>query len=386
MRIWSIFRKTLVEQVRDYASLLMVIVLCPFFVFLYWAMTGGGSTSYRILVMNQDQAIADSARCYGDQIVQALQNLKYPNGLNMLKVEQITDRTIAVKKIKDRQAAAFLVIPTDFSAVVSVAEKPMNSRHTDMTVAGDAANPAYAIASVVTLNTADQVIQRITGSKPAIGWQEELVGSSKGRTEFEMYVPGLLILAILMVIFTTALPLVREREERTLRRLRLSCTSSFDLLAGVSAAQIIIGSISVIVTFVTAQTLGFHSEGSLLSAIIIGILTVGSVVAFGLFTACFCKNATAVLTIGTFPFFILMWFTGAAMPLPRLELFSIGSRTFAFNDFLPPTHAVVAMNKVLSFGATLREVWPELAMILFLTVIYYYGAVLVFQRTQMNKM
>jgi ABC-2 type transport system permease protein len=386
MRVWSVFRKTVLEQVREWASLLMVIILCPFFVFLYWAMTGGGSTSYKILIMNLDQARPPLVKVYGSEVVSALSGLKYANGRPMVITELEHDRALANEKLKNRQAAALLIIPSDFTEKLNSLRADGRTTPTAVTVVGDAANPAYTFASILALSAADQIVQTITGIKPPVGWNEEFVTRAKPRTEFEMYVPGLLVLAILMVLFTTALPLVREREDRTLRRLRLSCMRPFDLLTGVSLAQVVIGTISVILTFLTAQALGFHSEGSLWAAVFVGIVTVGSVVAMGLLTACFCKNATAVLTIGTFPFFILMWFTGAAMPLPRVELFSIGSRIFAINDILPPTHAVIAMNKILSFGATLQEVLPDVGIMVLLTVFYYFGAVVIFQKTQMRTM
>ncbi len=247
------------------------------------------------------------------------------------------------------------------------------------------ANPAYTVASILALTATDQVMQSVTEQKPVIGWNEEFLSSRKPRTEFEVYVPGLLVLSIIMLVFTTALPLVRERENRTLRRFRLSCATSFDLLTGVSLAQVIIGSIAVILTFYTAVALGFHCEGSLWAALAVSILTVGSVIAVGIITACFCKNATAVLTIGTLPFFLFMWFTGAAMPMPSPVLFSLAGHDIAFNDILPPTHAVIAINKIVSFGAAFSEVLPEMVIMLFLTVVYYFLGVLVYKRTHLHE-
>jgi ABC-2 type transport system permease protein len=161
--------------------------------------------------------------------------------------------------------------------------------------------------------------------------------------------------------------------------------TSFDLLGGISLAQIVIGALSVILTFAVAAALGFRSEGSLFAATAVAILSAGSVIAVGLVTACFCKNATAVLTIGTLPFFLLMWFSGAAMPMSRVTLFALGSHQFALNDVLPPTHAVIALNKILSMGASLGEVWYELAMLAGLTVVYFAAAVWIYKRTQLRR-
>ncbi|MBN2357236.1 ABC transporter permease [candidate division KSB1 bacterium] len=384
MKVWAVFRKTLLEQKRDLASLLMVLLFCPFFVYLYWLMSGGGSMSYHVIIINEDAGFRQVNE--GENVIAALESLKYESDAPIVKVRRMQDRTKADERLKNRYDAAMLIIPPDFSRAMYDSREHAGGFDNRVTIVGDPGNPTYTVASILALTAVDQVVQEKMCYKPPVGWQEEFINSNKPRSEFETYVPGLLVLAIMMLLFTTALPLVREREAKTLRRLQLSSTTSFDLLTGISLAQIIIGAVTIVLTFYTAIALGFRSEGPLWIAMVIGVLTTFSVVAVGLLTACFCKNATAVLTIGTFPFFLLMWFTGAGFPVPRLILFAYGARQFALNDILPPTHAVIAMNKVLSMGATFIDVWPEMALMMALTVIYYALGVTIFKRTQMRRL
>jgi ABC-2 type transport system permease protein len=388
MRLLAVFRKTLREQMRDWASLSMVIVLCPFFVFLYWLMTGGGTTSYKVLVINQDRgAIVEgrARRTEGDRVVAAMKAVQYANGSPMLRVEKAADRAAADIQLRDRYAAVLLVLPADFSRTLHKKELGIEAAGDPVIVSGDTGNPAYAIASILVFTALDAVTREVSGIRPPVEWKEEFVSGTQPRSEFETYVPGLLVLSIILLIFTTALPLVREREDKTLRRLRLTRMTAFDLLGGVSLAQVVIGALAVVTTFAAALLLGFHSRGPILAAVAVGVLTAGSVIAVGLVTACFCRSATAVLTIGTLPFFLLMWFSGAAMPLPRVVLFSLGARSFAVNDILPPTHAVTALNKILSLGAGLGGVVYELTMIALLTAVYFAAAVWIYRRTQLRK-
>lgn len=387
MKLLAYFGKTVREQARDLASLSMVLVLCPLFVLLYWFIAGGGSTSYKVLVLNRDAGIAFDGRGLvkeGDRVVEALRGLAYKSGDPMLRVQAVSDRAKADSDLRNRYAAALVVLPEDFSRMLH-APADERSKFTPVVLSGDAGNVAYAVASVLVYAGLDAVVQTLGSYTPPFNWKEEFVSGAQPRTEFEAYVPGLLILSIILLIFTTALPLIREREERTLRRLRVSRLTVFDLLGGVSLAQVALGAVSIILTLITAALLGFRSEGSLLAAGLVALACVGSVVAVGLLTACFCRNATAVLTIGTLPFFLLMWFSGAAMPLNRLTLFAVGSRQLAINDLLPPTHAVIAMNKILSFGAPLGDVAYELAMLVGLTAIYFAAAVWIYRRTQWRK-
>jgi len=387
MRVLAVFRKTVREQMRDLASLSMVLVLCPLFVLLYWLIAGGGSTSYKILVINNDAGIALEGRGVvreGDRFVEALRGLKYQHGDPMLRVEVVTDRAAADEALRNRYAAALLVFPQDLSRMLHVPPEE-RMRFEPVILSGDANNVAFAIASAISFTALEAVIQTLGGYNPPFHWKEEFIGGAKPRSEFDAYVPGLLILSIILLIFTTALPLIREREEKTLRRLQVSRMTPFDLLGGVSLAQLAVGALSVVLTFLVAVVLGFRSEGSLFAATVVGIVCTGSVVAVGLVTACFCKNATAVLTIGTLPFFLLMWFSGAAMPITRLTLFRLGARQFALNDVLPPTHAVIALNKILAMGASLGEVGYELAMLAALTVLYFAAAVWIYKRTQLRR-
>jgi len=365
----------------------MVIVLCPLFVLLYWLIVGGGSTSYKILVINDDVGVALDGRGWveeGDRLVEAMRGLKYQNGDPMLRVQAVSDRAAADDALRNRYAAALLVLPEDFSRMLHAPPAERTS-FTPLVLSGDAGNVAYAVASVLAFTALETLVQSVGGSLPSFPWKEEFIGGAKPRSEFEAYVPGLLILSVILLVFTTALPLIREREDKTLRRLRVSRMTSFDLLGGISLAQIVIGALSVILTFAVAAALGFRSEGSLFAATAVAILSAGSVIAVGLVTACFCKNATAVLTIGTLPFFLLMWFSGAAMPMSRVTLFALGSHQFALNDVLPPTHAVIALNKILSMGASLGEVWYELAMLAGLTIVYFAAAVWIYKRTQLRR-
>ena len=55
MRLWTVFLKTWREMTRDWWALGLTLAFSPLFVFAYWAFTQGSSTSYTVLIINQDQ-------------------------------------------------------------------------------------------------------------------------------------------------------------------------------------------------------------------------------------------------------------------------------------------------------------------------------------------
>jgi len=176
----------------------------------------------------------------------------------------------------------------------------------------------------------------------------------------------------------------REVEAGALRRLRITPMTSFDLLGGITTALTLVGVASVLLTFYTAVALGFHSQGPLWIAILIGALTSLSVIGVGLIVACFSKTVSQAFVIANFPLGALMFLSGSIFPLPKVVLFTIGGQEIGLYDILPPTHAVVALNKVLTLGARLDEVAYEMTALLALSIAYFAVGVWLFQRTQMR--
>ena len=70
--------------------------------------------------------------------------------------------------------------------------------------------------------------------------------------------------------------------------------------------------------------------------------------------------------------------------MPSVALFTIGRHDIGLYDILPPTHAVNALNKVLTLGAGLEDVGFELFALLVLSVLYFTVGVWLFSRTQLR--
>ncbi len=89
--------------------------------------------------------------------------------------------------------------------------------------------------------------------------------------------------------------------------------------------------------------------------------------------------------IANFPLGFLMFLTGAAFPLPRPTLFTLFGHSISYADLLPPTHAVIALNKVFTLGAGFQDVLFEICALILLTILYFAIGVWLFQRTQMSR-
>lgn len=387
MRFLSVFRKSLKEQTRDILLLSLSLVFAPFFVFLYWLLYSGGSFTYEVLILDNDAGVqlADGTTIAGGEgIIQAVKEMVYPNGDPLLRVDLVTDRAAAETRLRDRDAEVLLIIPADFSHTIQAALHGDESVTTSVTFAGDLTHPYYAVAAVMTGAAVDQYIQAATGRQRPIQIAEEPLGASAVRSEFELYVPGLLVFAVVMLIFPAAMTVAREVEAGTLRRLQITRMTSLDLFGGTSAVLILIGVAEVALAFLTAWLLGFHSQGPLWVAILVGIVTSLSIIGAGMVVACFSKSVIQAFLIANFPLVLFMFFTGAIFPVPRVPLFTLAGRSVGLYDFLPPTHAVVALNKVLTLGAGVGDVAYELVALLILSVVYFVAGIWIFKRTHLR--
>jgi len=375
MRIWSILRKCGREQKRDLWVLSLSLAFAPLFVFVYWMFTGGNATtSYKVFVINQDLGInlSDGTNFNaGFEVITAMGDLSFKDGSPILRLKSITDRAVGEKGLQDRGAALLVIIPPDFSQVIGEIQEGGSMQTTAVEFVGDLTNPYYTVAAVMAMTAIDNYSLAVNGEQRAIGLIETPLGGSEARTEFEIYIPGLFVLAVIMMMFQAAMMVARDIESGSLQRLKITHLTAFEYFSGTTIWLVLIAIMEVIITFATAVAFGFRSQGALWIAILVGIITSLSVIGMGMIVASFSKTVSQAFVIANFPFGFFMFLSGAAFPVPMGALFSIAGREIRFVDVLPPTHAVSALNKVFTLGVGLEGVIYELCALSSLSFIYF---------------
>jgi ABC-2 type transport system permease protein len=383
MRAITVFRKTLREMSREAWMLGLTLAFAPFFVLLYYLITAGGSTTYTVLTIDNDAGfqLADGTMLHaGREAVSALTSVTYADGQPLLKTRPVANLAEAEPLLRDRAAAAFILIPENFSETLAALQSGDRSVTTQITFGGDVSNPYYMVGVNLSLTAIDGYIMQATGQQPLIGYVEKPLGASAARTEFETYVPGTLIFAVILLIFLAAMTVAREIETGTLRRLQLTPMSSLDYLGGVTAALVLVGTAAFALAFACALAVGFRSQGSVWAALLVGAVTCLSVIGLGMVVASFTRTVSQAFIVANFPMAMMMFFSGVIYPLPKIVLFTLGGHEIGLYDILPPTHAVVALNKILSLGAGLGQVTYELSALAILSVMYFAVGAWMFRR------
>lgn len=372
MRIIAVIRKSLIMQFRDYWALLLTVLSAPFFIFVYFILTGGGSAAYSVNYLYEDKPDVMNIE---ERFVNELNAVKYANGKKVLKIAEAKDTSLSFTSIKNRKTDLLVVIPHGFS------DSLKNGNVPHFLVFGEASNPKYSVGIIFTLTGIESLVKSFSPNKPPYTFTEKLMGNSNAKTEFDIYVPGIFIFSIIMLILSASLSIIRDVEDKTMIRLKLTKMTVFDYLAGNTIVQWLIGVCSFGLTYWLAVLLGFNSHGSPLLVLLVCSLTILSIIAVCLILVAFCKNAAMVMIVGNFPLFILMFFTGSMIPLPGNQIFA----GFALNDLLPPTHAVNALNKIFTYSAGIKEISHEIIMLLILTVAYSAAGIYLFRRNHLMK-
>ncbi len=385
-RTLSLFRKEATESVRDWKMWSMTLSFAPFFVLLMYAYLGHTTPSYQIAVVNLDRgAVTGTGQPMrsGQDLMAVLGAVRSPEGDTVLRLRESNPEEVT-ELLETRRADLALTIPEGFSEALLASREGRPFAPVALQSRGDPGNPDYLMAAVWADMTTMGFVEMASGlQSPVFLAPETVSGTSTSLTEFDLYVPGLLILALMMLMFTAAGALIREKDKGTLIRLRLSNLTVLEWLTAVSATQLILGLLALALTYLTAVAVGYRAQGSLLILFLVGALTSLSMMAFSVLVASFLRTIFDLVTVGCFPFFILMFFSGGMFPLPGVPLFHWGERAVQLNEVLPTTHAIAALNRVLSHGAGLGDITYELGAILVLSAFFFAVGTWIFKTRHM---
>lgn len=388
MRLISLFKKTMVENLRDWKILVLTLAFGPFFVVLMYLYLGETTLSpYRVIVIDRDEGAAniDGGALYaGQELTSQMIRARYPEGTRLFDVQPEREAEVALGLLADDAADLVVEIPKHFSRVLLEYQQGDQPPPAVVKTYGDPAKANYLMAAVWSDMIAYEFAFATTGLRSPLELQANTVGGTDAPNDFALYVPALLTLALIMLMFTAAASLIKEKDKGTIIRLRLSNMTAFEWFSAVSLTQIIVGLLALLLTFLTAVALGYRTSGSFSAMMVVGLLSSLSIIAISLLVAAFLRTIFDLLTIGCFPFFILMFFSGGMFPLPPLRLFTLGSRSLNINDFLPTTHTITALSKILNHDAGLGDVAFELGAILVLTAVFFSAGAWLFTRRHMQ--
>lgn len=366
MRALWVARKSLIEIMREGQLLLLELLMPVVFVGITAA-----TYNYPLQATHPLQVIAPDSQ--GGPLVRELEAQRYADGRPIFEVKASTDRESAETALEERAITALVIIASDDS-----------QGRTRATIQGDALYPRFYRVSTILSGVLNRYADRLSGRPEVVRLDSKPLFAAGPQTEFDLYAPGMMVFALLMIIPQTAMLVAREVRWGTLRRLRLTHLSAWGFLGGMSLAQLVVAAIQVVVVFLTTLAMGFHNQGSLALALLVGLAVGFSAIGQGLVVACFVENDSQAANVGSTFTMIQVFLSGAFYRLPPLTLFSLAGHQIDLFDVFPATHGFMALQQVLTYGAGLGEAAFRLGATLLLSVLYLGAGVLIFQRLQMR--
>lgn len=414
MRIAAFLKKTFLENLREWKVLILTLVFAPAFVYLMFGYFEAASPAYRLLYVNHDGS--GVAAAVGDQataapgstapgessgaapaasvsaevagLIAAWADARHPDGKPVFVVGEAADLEAATAEVRARDADLVVEIPPGFSQTVrdfrAAAGDGAGVPPARLVNHADESNVRGSMAMALSDYTAFTYVGTLTRAASPLDVTLRSLRSDRPLTDFDLYVPALLVLAVIMTLFTAATSLVKEVDRGTMTRLMLSRLRTWEFLAAITANQVLIGLGALGLTYLAAMSVGYRSDGSVVMVLLVGAVTTLGVVALAVLTSAFLKSMFELLTVGTFPFFILMFFSEVMFPLPRVRVAAIAGNVLYANDVLPPTLGVRALNRVLNYGGGLSDVGFELVTMLVLTAGYFALGTWLFRRRHMR--
>lgn len=358
MKLWLVARKNLVEIWRE-PKLLALVLLLPLAFLVITAL--GYSTP--MLVTHPVWVI--NAAPQGEALLAELAAQRYADGRPVFDVIPTNDPMAAEAALKDRTATMLLTI--------SPAKSP--ELPPEITVRGDPLSPRFYRASVLLDSLLYRYAETWSGQPKKVNLVEQPIAAQGPQTEFDLYAPGMIIFALLLIIPQTAMLVAREIRWQTLRRLRLTPMRAWDLLGGIGLAQLVVAAI----------LLGYHNQGQLWLAIVVGLAVSFSAIGLGLLVACFIENDGQAINVGSAVTMTQVFLSGSFYQLPPITLFMLLGHQIDLFDVFPATHGFLALQQVLSYGATFQQISFRLAATLLLSTVYLLIGVVIFQQLKMKE-
>jgi ABC-2 type transport system permease protein len=377
MKMLQVAHKTLLEAWREPQLTVLLMLFPALLIAIYFY--GYGQSGQGMAQLLNVQVVNLDAGAGGTRLMEAIRDAKF-DGEPVFKITAAASRSEAEVALRESQSCLLLVIPANFSArLAQTRQIPA-----DLLLVGDPANDLYIFTQSFITGTVQAFVDQASGWTLNAPLEYTFVPGTGTLNDFQLGVPGLLVFGLLFGSISTALFMVREETHGTLKRLRLTRLSSFDLLGGVLIAQAVLSLLQMFLSLGFAVWFGFQSPGNLLLVALLGVLVSLIASSCGFLTACFSHNDGEAANFAMVFLAPLAFLSGSVFPLPAAPLFEIGGRVFQVYDLLPTSHATTALRRVLIYGDGLPQVLLETVVLLVFTGLFLLVGTWIYRRTKLS--
>jgi ABC-2 type transport system permease protein len=189
--------------------------------------------------------------------------------------------------------------------------------------------------------------------------------------------PGIILFGFVMVMFSSAMILSRDRETSLLARLLTTPLRSSDFVSGYSLPYLLVAIAQATVLLAVGALLGLGVDGSFALVVLVFLLMAVFYVALGMILG---AVLTVAQTSGAYAVVLLLTIFGGAW----FDLEEIGGVFLTVGDMLPFKHALDATRAVMADGAGISDIASDVYWIAGYTIGALALAIVAFQRRMLE--
>ena len=343
-RTWAVAVKELRQISRDRRSILILLFLPAFFLFLYGYALNFDIRHVSLAVQDRDQSAESRAL-----IARFVRSTYFDQVATIVREAEIVE-------LMDRgEARAVLVIPEGFSQRVREGEPA----DVQVLLDGDNANSATTILGytnavlreaslAITAELAGDPGARLVTIEPRIWYNPELRSTL-------FLVPGLIAyISMITAVVSTALSIVREKETGTMEQVRMAPISTPAFILGKTLPYLMLSQASAMLVIVASMLLfDLPLRGSWVAlSVVLALFLVGAL-GTGLFISTMADTQQvafqAAMLAAFLPTFMLSGFIFPISSMPTVLQY--------ITTIVPARYFLVALRGVVLKGLSLPELW-----------------------------
>ena len=358
--------------IKELFSLRYDTVLLILIVYSFTYAVLGPAKGAKMELINASVALVDEDRStLSSRIRDALQKPYFlPAG--QLSLREIDDAM-------DADRYTFVIdIPPDFQADTLAGRRPTIQVNVDATAMSQAGRGASYIQNVITQETATFLHIREADLAPQVALVTRAQFNPNLMSPWFVAVMQLVNNITMLAIILSGAALVREREHGTIEHLLvMPLTPAQIMLAKVWANGLVIVVVATVsLRLVVQWLLDVPVAGSLPLFMFATFIYMFSVTSLGIFLATIARSMPQFGLLA-FPVFIVMnLLSGGTTPLDSMPAFLQKLMLVS-----PTTHFVHIAQAILYRGAGLEVVWPSLAAVAAIGVVFFAAALMRFRKT-----
>lgn len=348
----AILRKEFMHMFRDRGTFIIAMTI-PLFQLMLFGFIDQTVTNVPTVVVDQDQSAASR---------ELMDKMRATRTFKIVHVTQ--DPRDARTDIASGHARVGVVIPPDYH---DKRARDLPSKVLVLIDGSDSTVSAQALAAVnglaVQANLEDDA--RLGNAPPGgLSVQPIILFNPDGRTA-NYIIPGL-IAVIMQIVATilTAVAIVKEREQGTLEQLLVTPLNPLGLMLGKVVPYLVVGFAEMCI-ILSAMRFAFNVpiRGSLVFLFVMALVYLFALLSLGLFISTVAKTMPQAQQMAQMFMLPSMMLSGYIFPVAGLPpvLYVIGR-------FLPATHMIEIMRGVVLRDAGPKELWPNVAALVAMSV------------------